>query len=191
MPPLGTTTRQQRRRYIALYTSFNSAHARPRPAPKCIVQKRANIVSVKMRRINCRLCVLRSSNYHRSTKATISLSTYCPICFKPSHLNVPIRMQRSSLTTDQRHGYGILQRTHALPNQVLHCALLVQRQKRHVHNNSNVSNATGASTAPTNPPHCKKHLLPTSPIHVSCSLKNCVSPSHKTAPCIDHVCPKS
>ena len=51
-PPLGTTTRQQNRRCTTFYTSLNSTHARPRPAHKCIVQKRANIVSVKMHPIN-------------------------------------------------------------------------------------------------------------------------------------------
>ena len=30
--------------------------------------------------------------------------------------------------------------------------------------------------------HCKKHLLPTSPIQVSCSLKDCVSLPHKNSP---------
>ena len=90
-------------------------------------------------------------------------------------------MLLSSFTTDQRHGYGILQRTHAFPQRVLHCALLVQRRKRHVPNSSNVSNGAGASTAPTNSPHCKNHLLPTPPIHVGCAVKNCVGLPHKTA----------
>ena len=59
--------------------------------------------------------------------------------------------------------------------QMLHSALPAQRRKRHVPNSSSASNGTGASTAPTNPPHCKNHLLPNSPIQVSCSLNNCVS----------------
>ena len=65
---------------------------------------------------------------------------------------------------------------------MVHCALLVQRRKRHLLNTSNASNGAGASRASTNPAHCKKHLLPTSPIQVSCSLKNCVSLPHKNSP---------
>ena len=82
----------------------------------------------------------------------------------------------------QRHGYAILQRMHAFPQRVVHCALLVQRRKRHLPNTSNTANGAGASRAPTNPAHCKKHLLPTSPIQGSRSLKNCVSLPHKNSP---------
>ena len=92
--------------------------------------------------------------------------------------------------TDQPHGYGVLQKKHAFPQRVLHCALPAQRRKRHVPNSSNVPNAAGASTAPTNPPHCKKHLLPTSPIHVGCVVKNSVSFPYKTATWPQHLCPK-
>ena len=61
---------------------------RPCPAPKCKVRKRANLVSVKTRCISCRHGVLRPSIHHRSTQATIPPSTYCRICYNPSHLNV-------------------------------------------------------------------------------------------------------
>ena len=99
-------------------------------------------------------------------------------------------MQRSRSTIAQRHGYGILQKTHAFPQQVLHYALPPQRRNRHVSNSSNISNGAGASKSLTNPAHCTNHLLPTSPIQVCCSLKNCVRFPHKTLSWPVHVCPK-
>ena len=163
---------------------------RPCPAPKCKVRKPANTVFVKTRRINCRHGVLRTSIHHRSTQAAIPPSTYCRICYNSSHLNAPIRMQRSSSAIAQRHVCGILQKTHAFPQQVLHYALPPQRRNHHVPNSSNISNGAGASKAPTNPAHCTNHLLPTSPIQVCCSLKNCVRFPHKTLSWPVHVCPK-
>ena len=81
-------------------------------------------------------------------------------------------------------------KTHAFPQQVLHYALPPQRRNHHVPNSSNISNGAGASKAPTNPAHCTNHLLPTSPIQVCCSLKNCVRFPHKTLSWPVHVCPK-
>ena len=124
---------------------------RPCPAPKFTVRKPANTVFVKKHRINCRHGVLRPSIHHRSTQATIPLSAYCRICYNPSYLNVKL----SSSTIAQRHGYGILQKTHAFPQQVLHYALPPQRRKRHVPNSSSISNGAGASKTPNQ--HCTLH----------------------------------
>ena len=154
------------------------------------MRKRANLVSEKTRRINCRHGVARPSIHHRSTQATIPPSTYCRICYNPSHLNAPICMQRSRSTIAQRHGYGILQKTHAFPQQVLHYALPPQRRNHHVPSSSNISNGAGASKSPTNPAHCTNHLLPTSPIQVCYCLKNGVKLPHKTVSSPVHVCPK-
>ena len=80
--------------------------ASPRPARKCKVRKRANTVFVKTHRINGRHAVVRPSIHHCSTHATIPLSTYCRICYNPSHPNAPISLQRSSLAMAQRHACG-------------------------------------------------------------------------------------